>query len=95
MCTILIAPEMRTTRFADTARCQDFKFERAEDTEDRKRPLTMKWVVVADEHGNRRIEMHWAVAQPSTPSARCRRSPASVQRATSGRVIEIPARKHE
>jgi len=73
MCTILIAPEMRTTkRFTDAYSCQDFKVKRAERTENRQRQLNMKWVVVTDEQGNRLLEMRWAVAQSSNPSRLCK-----------------------
>jgi hypothetical protein len=62
MCTMLVAPQMRTKRSADAVCYQDIKFKRAEQTEERKRQLSMKWVVVADEHGNRRFQMRWTVA---------------------------------
>ena len=96
MCTILIAPEMRTTkRFTDAYCCQDFKVKRAERTENHQRQLNMKWGVVTDEQGNRRLEMRWTVARSSIPSTRCKPAPRSVQPARGGIVIELPARRHE
>jgi len=88
MCTILITPEMRTTKpFTDIYCCQDFKVNRAERTENRQRQLSMKWVVVTDEQGNRRLEMRWAVAQSSNPSRLCKPTARGVQAAV-GRVSD-------
>jgi hypothetical protein len=38
-------------------------FRRVEHTEDRKRSLSMKWVVVTDALGNGRLRMRWTVAR--------------------------------
>jgi hypothetical protein len=67
MCTIFVAPKMRTERSTDAVCHQDVKFKRTEQTEDRKRQLSMKWVVVTDEHGSRRLQMRWTVAQSPIP----------------------------
>jgi len=73
MCTILLAPEMRMTKRLTNAVCyQDLKVKRTGHSEDRKRPLSMKWIVVTDEQDNRRLEMRWAVAQSSNPSRLCK-----------------------
>lgn len=96
MCTIIVAPETSTTtRFADAACYQDFNGKRAERTEDRKRQLTMKWVVVTDELGNRRIEMRWTFARPSISSTLHKQTPQYIQPAI-GRVCDPPpARRYQ
>ena len=64
MCTILLAPEMSVTpRFADVVCYLDVKFNRTEQTEDRRRQLSVKWVVATDEHGHRRLRMRWTAAR--------------------------------
>ena len=68
MCTIFVAPKMRTERSADAVCYQD-KFKPTEQTEERKRRLSMKWVVVTDELGNRRLQMRWTVARSSVSPA--------------------------
>src|ERR1700757_3152536 len=68
MCTILVAPEMRMTkRFIDAVCYQDFNVMRAEHSEARKQELSMKWVVVTDEHGKRRLQMRWTGARSPVP----------------------------
>ena len=67
MCTILIAPRMTTRRSADAVCNQAVKFTQTEQTEERKRRLSMKWVVATYEHGNRRLQMRWTVARSSIP----------------------------
>ena len=72
MCTIFVAPKMRTEQSADALRYQDVKFKQREQTEDRKRQLTMNWDVVTDEHGSRRLQMRWTVARsPVPPTSQC------------------------
>ena len=46
MCTIFVAPKMRTELSADAFRYQDVNVKQTEQTEDRKRQLSMKWVAV-------------------------------------------------
>ena len=67
MCTIFVAPKMRTEQSADALRYQDVKFKQREQTEDRKGQLTMKWDMVTDEHGSRRLQMRWTVTRSSVP----------------------------
>ncbi|MGB9072433.1 MAG: hypothetical protein WCC22_07150 [Terriglobales bacterium] len=67
MCATVLAPQVTlTTPFVVAAQYQDSNFRRVEHARDRKRPLSMKWVVVIDEHGNRRLRMHWTGALPPT-----------------------------
>ena len=40
---------------------------RTEQTANHKRQLSMKWVVVTDQHGSRRLRMRWTIARPSVP----------------------------
>jgi hypothetical protein len=88
MCTILLAPQMSMTkRFENAASYQDFRVNRAESTEDRKRQLSMKWVVVTDEQGNRRLRMHWTVPQSPIPLTVHKARPQSFQPAV-GRVSD-------
>jgi hypothetical protein len=61
MCTTL--PATRVTQFEGAAWSQGPNFRRVEHTEDRKRSLSMKWVVVTDELGNGRLRMRWTVAR--------------------------------
>jgi hypothetical protein len=72
MHTTLLAPQVKmTTPFAGAAWQQDCNFKLVEHAEDRKRPLSMKWVVVTDEHGNRELRMRWTVARPFLPVTVC------------------------
>jgi len=72
MCTIFVAPKMRTGLSADAVCYQDVKFKRRKLTEDRKRQLSMKWVVVTDEDGSPRLQMRWTVARsPVPPTSQC------------------------
>jgi hypothetical protein len=88
MCTILLAPEMRMTkRLTDGVCYQDLKVKRTEHSEDRKRQLSMKWIVVTDEQDNRRLQMRWYVAQSSNPSRLCKPTARCVQ-AAMGRVCD-------
>jgi hypothetical protein len=67
MYTIFVAPKMRTEQSADAFRYQDVKSKQREQTEDRKRHLSMKWDVVSDEHGSRRLQMRWTGARSPVP----------------------------
>ena len=66
MCTTRLAPQVTQFEAANSHRGSNFR--RAEDTADRKMPLGMNWVVVVDEHGNGRLQMHWTVARVFPPS---------------------------
>ena len=79
MCTILVAPKMRTELSADAVRYQDVKFKQREQTEDRKRQLSMKWVAVTDEHGSPRLQMLWSVARSPIPPRFRSATPQCVQ----------------
>ena len=58
MCTNLLARQATmATPFVCADWHQDSNFKRAEHTEDRKRPLSMNWVVVINEHGDRRLRI--------------------------------------
>jgi len=67
MCTVFVAPKMRKGLAADAVCYQDVKFKRRELTEDRKRQLSMKWVVVTDEDGSPRLQMRWTAARSPMP----------------------------
>jgi len=97
MCIILVAPEMRMTkRLIDAVCYQDFNVMRAENSEARKRQLSMKWVVVTDEHGKRRLQMRWTGARSSVPPT-CRSSTSQCVQPEigPGAAIQLPARRHE
>jgi hypothetical protein len=80
MRTILVAPEMRMTkRFIDAVCYQDFNVMRAEHSEAHKRQLNMRWVVVTDEHGKRRLQMRWTGARSSVPPTSRSSTSQSVQ----------------
>jgi len=88
MCATVLAPQVTmTTPFVGAARYQDTNFRRGEHTEDRKRQLSMRWVVVSDEHGNRRLRMRWTVARSWVPPTLCNVAPQCVQPAV-GRVCD-------
>lgn len=90
MCTILIAPQITTKRSTDAVCYQDVKFNRAEHDEHRKAPSSMKWVVVIDEIGNRRLEMRWTVARSSLPApATLGSATARCVRPAIGRVCDL------
>jgi len=72
MCTIFVAPKMRTELSADAVCYQDVKFRQREQTEDRKGQLSMKWVAVTDEHGNRKLRIRWIVARVVPPATVCK-----------------------
>ena len=72
MCTIFVASQMRTTRSGDAVCYQDVKFKRTEQTEGCKRRLSKKWVVVTDEHGNRKLRIRWIVARVVPPATVCK-----------------------
>jgi len=57
-------PTMMTTPFAQTARHEIFEVWPVSFTAERKQPLSMSWVVVTDEDGNRRLRMSWTAAEP-------------------------------
>jgi hypothetical protein len=79
MCTIFVAPKMRTELSADAVCYQDVKFRQREQTEDRKRQLSMKWVTVTDEHGRPRLQMLWTVARSPIPPRFRSATPQCVQ----------------
>jgi len=96
MCTILVAPEMRMTkRFIDAVCYQDFNVMRAEHSEARKRQLSMKWVVVTDEHGKRRLQMRWTGARSPVPPTFRSSTSQCVQPAMGRAEIQPPARRQE
>ena len=94
MCTIFLAPKMRTELSADAVCYQDVKFRQREQTEDRKGQLSMKWVAVTDERGNRRLQMRWTVAVlhsshvPFSDTTMC-------STCDGPGAIQLPARRHE
>jgi hypothetical protein len=51
-------------------RYQDFNFRGVDPGSDCK-PLTREWVVETDEHGRRRLRMHWTVVPSSPPNKVC------------------------
>jgi hypothetical protein len=61
MYTTLLAPQV--TQFEGAAWGQGPNFRGVEHTEDRKQSLSMKWVVITDELGNRRLRMRWTVTR--------------------------------
>ena len=72
MCATVLAPQVAmTTPFVAAARYQDSNLRRMEHAGDREQPLGRKWVVVIDEHGNRRLQMRWTVARVVPPAAVC------------------------
>ena len=77
MSTTLLAPQM--TQFGAVGSYHGPNFSH---TANRKLPLSMNWIAVTDEHGNRRLQMRWTVARSSIPAV--------------GRgAIQLPARRHE
>jgi len=80
MCTTLLAPQITVTkRLADVALRQGDIFRAAKYAKDRKQPLTMKWVVVIDEHGNRGLRMRWTVTRSPVPTMLCKLTLKCVQ----------------
>ena len=59
-CMVLTAPKitMATTQFARTA-CYESCWCLEEQFDPRHQPLRMKWVVVTDDNGNRRLQIDW------------------------------------
>ncbi len=73
MCATVLAPQvMMATPFVAAARHHDSNFRRAEHAGDHKQSLERKWVVVTDEHGNRRLRMRWTVARVVPPATVCK-----------------------
>ena len=95
MCTIFVAPKMRTEQSADALRYQDVKFKQREQTEDRKGQLTMKWDMVTDEHGSRRLQMRWTVAQSSVPRTFRSSTSQCAQPCDGAGSDPTPCRRHE
>jgi len=92
MCATVVAPQVTMTMpFEAAARYQDSNFGRVEHSMehsgDREQPLGRKWVVVIDEHGNRRLRMRWTVARFFPPGTVGKATRASVEAAV-GRVCE-------
>jgi hypothetical protein len=88
MCATVLAPLVTmTTPFVVAARYQDSALRRVEPTGDRKQPLKRKWVVITDEHGNRRLRMRWTVARVVLP--------ATVRKAAQPRVEPAVGRECE
>lgn len=88
MCTTVLAPQITMTMpFVVAARYQDSNFRPVEQTRDRERPLSRKWVVVTDEHGNRRLRMRWTVARVLPPAVVCKGTRLWVEAAV-GRVCD-------
>ena len=96
MCTILVAPEMRMTkRFINAVCYQDFNVMRAEHSEALKRWLSMKWDVITDEHGNRRLQMRWTGAGSPVPPTFRSSTSQCVQPAMGRGSDPTPGRRHE
>jgi hypothetical protein len=73
MCATVLAPQVTTTTpFVAAARYQDSNLRRVEHAGDHKQSLERKWVVVTDEHGNRRLRMHWTAARVVSPATVCK-----------------------
>jgi hypothetical protein len=73
MCATVLAPQiMITQRLANAALHQGSNFRPAEHREDREQPLSMRWVAVIDEHGNRALRMRWTVTPSSVSSTLCK-----------------------
>jgi hypothetical protein len=73
MCATVLAPQVTmTTPFVAAARYQESNLRRVEHGGNRKQPLGRKWVVVTDEHGNRRLQMRWTVARVVPPATVCK-----------------------
>jgi hypothetical protein len=88
MCTIVLAPQITmTTPFVAAARYQVSDLSRVEHTGDHKQPLERDWVVVTDEHGNRRLRMRWTVARVVPPATVCKATRPCVE-AAAGRECQ-------
>jgi hypothetical protein len=86
MCATVLAPQVAmTTPFVAAARYQESNFRRVEHAGDHKQSLERKWVVVTDEHGNRRLQMRWSVARVVPPATVCKATRPGVEVAV-GRV---------
>src|ERR1019366_7468941 len=78
MCATVLDPQIRTMTapLVTAAWYQNSNFrhveQRPEHSGDRKRPLSMKWGVVTDEHGNRTPRMRWTVARVVPPATVCK-----------------------
>ncbi len=69
MCATVLAPQIAmTTPFEAASRYQGSNFRRVENAGDREQPLGRKWVVVIDEHGNRKLQICWTVARVVPPA---------------------------
>jgi len=92
MCTTLLAPQETMTPFAGETRWQDSNVTPAEHIEERKQPLTMRWVVVIDQHGDRSLRMRWTVELPP----RLGKATLLYLRPAQDRgAIQFPTRRHE
>jgi hypothetical protein len=91
MCITLLAPQLTmTTPVVRAARYEGCSFKPAEHTEDRKRPLNMKWVMVTDEHGNRKLRIDWTVASSFLPATVGKGMWPCVEPALGGRCVSMP-----
>lgn len=50
---------MPATHLVRAACYQDSNLRSLEHAEDRKQPVSMRWVVITDQHGSRRLRMRW------------------------------------
>jgi len=73
MCATVLALQATITKpFAAPAQYQDANPRRVEFSGDREQPLERQWVAIIDEHGNRRLRMHWTVARVVPPPTVCK-----------------------
>jgi hypothetical protein len=72
MCATVLALQVTmTTPFVALAPYQGSNRQSVEYSGDYKHSLERKWVVVTDEHGNRRLRITWTVAQVVPPATVC------------------------
>lgn len=95
MCTIFVVSQMKTSRFGDVVYYQDVEFKRTERIEERRKRLSMKWVVVTDKLGKRRLQMRWTVARSSVPPTFRSATEHLSNLRWAGAAIQLPARSHE
>lgn len=60
--TLFALPTMTTKLLEQTASHERCEVSRVSFTAERRQPLSMNWVVVTDENGNRRLRMSWTVS---------------------------------